>query len=133
MADYSILKERATEVRTEVKAGANTAQRVGYLLEQIVAALEENDSATVIEEIKKLLPKMYSEDTASDTVLISTQEGAYIMLNGKVLEVCSGTSVADVRELIPRTITEAEVEARKEAGLWDVFLEANPLIYVIEG
>lgn len=46
MADYSELKRKAQEIRDEVKAGANTANRVGLALEDTVKALEaENQRA----------------------------------------------------------------------------------------
>lgn len=46
MADYSELKRKAQEIRGEVKAGANTANRVGLALEDTVKALEaENQRA----------------------------------------------------------------------------------------
>ena len=133
MADYTNLKDRASEIRTEVKVGANTAQRVGYLLEQIVAALEGNDSNNVLKEVKNLLPKMYSEDVDADTVLIETADGAYIKLVGEKLYLCSMGEEIDVNDIIPTTITKAEEEARKKDGLWDVFVKANPLIFVTEG
>lgn len=132
MADYSNLKERASEIRNEVKTGANTAQRVGYLLEQIVAALEGNDSNNVLKEVKNLLPKMYSEDVDADVVLIETADGAYIKLAGEKLYLCSMGEEVEVSNLIPTTITKAEEEARKKDGIWDVFVKANPLIYVTE-
>lgn len=132
MADYTNLKDRASEIRTEVKAGANTAQRVGYLLEQIVAALEGNDSNNVLKEVKNLLPKMYSEDVDADTVLIETADGAYIKLAGERLYLCSMGEEVEVSNLLPTTITKAEEEARKKDGVWDVFVKANPLIYVTE-
>lgn len=51
MADYSELKRRAQEIRDEVKAGANTANRVGLALEETVKALEaENKRAEQAEE-----------------------------------------------------------------------------------
>lgn len=132
MADYTNLKDRASEIRTEVKVGANTAQRVGYLLEQIVAALEGNDNNNVLKEVKNLLPKMYSEDVDADTVLIETADGACIKLVGEKLYLCSMGEEIDVNDIIPTTITKAEEEARKKDGLWDVFVKANPLIYVTE-
>lgn len=133
MADYTNLKDRASEIRTEVKVGANTAQRVGYLLEQIVAALEGNDSNNVLEEVKNLLPKMYSEDVDADTVLIETADGAYIKLVGEKMYLCSMGEEVEVSNLIPTTITKAEEETSKNDGVWDVFVKANPLIYVTEG
>lgn len=46
MADYSELKRKAQEIRNEVKAGANTANRVGLVIEELVNALEaENQRA----------------------------------------------------------------------------------------
>lgn len=51
MADYSELKRKAQEIRDEVKAGANTANRVGLALEETVNALEvENKRAEQAEE-----------------------------------------------------------------------------------
>lgn len=51
MADYSELKRRAQEIKDEVKAGANTANRVGLALEETVKALEaENKRAEQAEE-----------------------------------------------------------------------------------
>lgn len=56
MADYSELKRKAQEVRNEVKAGANTATRVGTVLEGIVDALEAqaNQDANIQESIEEL-------------------------------------------------------------------------------
>lgn len=46
MADYSELKRKAQEIRNEVKAGANTANRVGLAIEELISALEaENQRA----------------------------------------------------------------------------------------
>lgn len=51
MADYSELKRKAQEIRDEVKAGANTANRVGLALEEAVNALEaENQRAEQAEQ-----------------------------------------------------------------------------------
>lgn len=66
MADYSNLKQRAQEVRNETKAGANTADRVGYLLEEIVKAIEAEKLDT------------YHED-GTDAVSIAAQKN--ILLN----------------------------------------------------
>lgn len=43
MADYNELKRKAQEIRDEVKAGANTANRVGLALEDTIKALEEEN------------------------------------------------------------------------------------------
>lgn len=43
MADYSNLKQRAQEVRNETRAGANTANRVGFVLEETVKAIEAEE------------------------------------------------------------------------------------------
>lgn len=66
MADYSNLKQKAQEVRNETKAGANTADRVGYLLEEIVKAIETEKLDT------------YHED-GTDAVSIAAQKN--ILLN----------------------------------------------------
>ena len=51
MADYSELKRKAQEIKDEVKAGANTANRVGLALEETAKALEaENKRAEQAEE-----------------------------------------------------------------------------------
>lgn len=56
MAHYDDLKNKAQEVRNEVKAGANTATRVGTVLEGIVDALEAqaNQDANIQESIEEL-------------------------------------------------------------------------------
>lgn len=56
MADYSELKRKAQEIRDEVKAGANTAARVGTVLEGIVDALEAqaNQDANIQESIEEI-------------------------------------------------------------------------------
>ena len=51
MADYSELKRKAQEIRYEVKAGANTASRVGLALEETVKALEAENKRTEEAEI----------------------------------------------------------------------------------
>jgi hypothetical protein len=66
MADYSNLKQKAQEVRNETKAGANTADRVGYVLEEIVKAIEAEKLDT------------YHED-GTDAVSIAAQKN--ILLN----------------------------------------------------
>lgn len=100
---------------------------IGSNNDEASISVAEGKAEVVAKEIELL-----SENTEIGYVFIGTQEGAYIEMNGTKLEVCSGTAVEDVRNLIPITITEADVEAWKEAGLWDVFLKTNPLIYVIE-
>lgn len=50
MADYSELKRKAQEIKDEVKAGANTANRVGLALEETVNALEEENQRATGEE-----------------------------------------------------------------------------------
>lgn len=50
MVDYTNLKRLAQEIRSEVKVGANTANRVGVALEDIISAIEaENQRATEAE------------------------------------------------------------------------------------
>lgn len=51
MADYSELKCKAQEIRNEVKAGANTANRVGLALEELVNALEAEEQRAMEREI----------------------------------------------------------------------------------
>ena len=51
MADYSELKRKAQEIRNEVKAGANTANRVGLAIEELVNALEAEEQRAMEREI----------------------------------------------------------------------------------
>jgi hypothetical protein len=51
MADYSELKRKAQEIRNEVKAGANTASRVGLAIEELVNALEAENQRAMEREI----------------------------------------------------------------------------------
>lgn len=50
MADYSELKRKAQEIRDEVKAGANTASRVGIAIEETINALEAESVRAVAKE-----------------------------------------------------------------------------------
>lgn len=50
MADYSELKRKAQEIRNEVKAGANTANRVGFAIEELVNALEAEEQRAMERE-----------------------------------------------------------------------------------
>lgn len=64
MADYSELKRKAQEIRDEVKAGANTASRVGLALEETVKALEaENKRAEQAEEDLGNAVQLLQDDT----------------------------------------------------------------------
>lgn len=64
MADYSELKRKAQEIRGEVKAGANTASRVGLALEDTVMALEaENKRAEQAEVDLENAVQLLQDDT----------------------------------------------------------------------
>lgn len=64
MADYSELKRRAQEIKDEVKAGANTANRVGLALEETVKALEaENQRAEQAEVSLENAVQMLQDET----------------------------------------------------------------------
>lgn len=64
MADYSELKRKAQEIKDEVKAGANTANRVGLALEETVKALEaENQRAEQAEESLENAVQMLQDET----------------------------------------------------------------------
>ena len=64
MADYSELKRKAQEIKDEVKAGANTANRVGLALEETVKALEaENKRAEQAEESLENAVQMLQDET----------------------------------------------------------------------
>ena len=83
MADYTELYNRASEVRTEVKIGANTAQRVGYLLEQLVRAIEANTDAidTNTEEInKREVLKHYQETDDQVGISVTDDNGNFAQL-----------------------------------------------------
>ena len=64
MADYSELKRKAQEIKDEVKAGANTANRVGLALEETVKALEaENKRAEQAEESLENAVQLLQDET----------------------------------------------------------------------
>lgn len=64
MADYSELKRKAQEIRDEVKAGANTANRVGLALEETVNALEaENQRAEQAEQDLQNAVQLLQDET----------------------------------------------------------------------
>lgn len=64
MADYSELKRKAQEIKDEVKAGANTANRVGLALEETVKALEaENQRAEQAEVSLENAVQSLQDDT----------------------------------------------------------------------
>lgn len=69
MADYSELKRKAQEIRNEVKAGANTANRVGLAIEELVNALEaENQRAQGAEAGKQNTLQKYQEADSQTTI-----------------------------------------------------------------
>lgn len=69
MADYSELKRKAQEIRNEVKAGANTANRVGLAIEELVNALEaENQRAQGAEAGKQDALHKYQEVDSQTTI-----------------------------------------------------------------
>lgn len=76
--------------------------------------------------------QLRAENAEKGHVFIGTQEGAYIEMNGTKLEVRSGAAVADIRDLIPTTITQAEMEAKQADDTWATFLAENPNVYVYE-
>lgn len=70
MANLYALKEMAQEVRNEVKIGANTASRIGYLLEEIVTALQnmnENNGNGLSSEGKEALVACFRKCAWVDT------------------------------------------------------------------
>lgn len=142
MADYSELKRKAQEIRDEVKAGANTANRVGLALEDTVNALEaENmraEQAEVSLENAIQLLQDETEDLPSireklDTFVVNdlTTGGADKALSaemGKVL----GLSVEDLKERIYDLGDfgrSSQAEAEAEAGKADI--AGNPGIVLI--
>lgn len=78
MADYSDLKRRAQEIRDEVKAGANTASRVGLAIEELVNALEaENQRAQGAEAGKQDTLKNYREKDSQTSIKSPVLSGGY--------------------------------------------------------
>lgn len=100
MADYSELKRKAQEIRDEVKAGANTANRVGLALEETVNALEaENQRAEQAEVSLENAVQMLQDETEDlpsirerlDTLVVNdlTTGGADKALSAKMGKVLS--------------------------------------------
>jgi predicted nucleic acid-binding Zn-ribbon protein len=111
MADYSELKRKAQEIRDEVKAGANTASRVGLALEDTVKALE-------------------AENQRAEQVEVSLENSIQLLQD----EIEDLPSIRDnVAALTPKVISPHEQEAMKKDGTWEEFLEINPIVYVTEG
>lgn len=80
MADFSNLKQKAQEVRNETRAGANTADRVGYVLEETVKAIEaEEKRAKEAESKAQEKIKLYHEN-GTEAASIGTHDR--IQLNG---------------------------------------------------
>lgn len=83
MADYNELKRKAQEIRDEVKAGANTANRVGLALEDTIKALEaENKRAEQAEGNLQNAVQLLQDDTEDlpsirdnlDTLVVKIKE-----------------------------------------------------------
>lgn len=49
------IKNKASQIRNETQEGANTAERVGGILEKIGEALQQNPLSGTIEEFNKAL------------------------------------------------------------------------------
>jgi predicted nuclease with TOPRIM domain len=103
MADYSELKRKAQEIRDEVKAGANTANRVGVAMEETVNAIVNIDNELADTQNK----------TRDNTANISKLQNS-------------------LHEITPKTFTESEKDALEAQGLWEAELNKYPLVYVLE-
>lgn len=130
MAHYDDLKNKAQEVRNEVKAGANTATRVGTVLEGIVDALEAqaNQDANIQESIEEIQNNT-SEELKNLVVNDLTTGGSNKALSaemGKML----GVSVEDLEERIyDLGDFGRSSQAEAEAGKADI--AGNPGIVLI--
>lgn len=94
MADYSNLKQKAQEVRNETKAGANTADRVGCVLEETVKAVEAEEqrarqAETTLQSIVQNRLQLYHEN-GTEAASIGTHDR--IQLNGTTTD---GEKIAD--------------------------------------
>ena len=103
MADYSELIRRAQEIRDEVKAGANTANRVGVAMEETVNAIVNIDNELADTQ----------NTTRDNTANISKLQNS-------------------LYEITPMTFTESEKDALEAQGLWEAELNKYPLVYVLE-
>lgn len=140
MADYSELKRKAQEIRDEVKAGANTANRVGLALEDTVNALEAENQRAEQAEVSLGNAVQLLQDNTEDLPSIReklenlvvndlTTGGADKALSaemGKVL----GLSVEDLKERIyDLGDFGRSSQAEAEAGKADI--AGNPGIVLI--
>lgn len=140
MADYSELKRKAQEIKDEVKAGANTANRVGLALEETVKALEaENKRAEQAEESLENSVQMLQDETEDlpsireqlETLVVNdlTTGGADKALSaemGKVL----GVSVDDLEERI-YDLGDFGRSSQAEAKAGKADIAGNPGIVLI--
>lgn len=90
MADYTTLKQKAQEVRNENKVGANTANRVGYVLEETVKAVEaEEQRARQAEAQSQSKLDLYHEE-GTEAASIGTHDRVHIQGktadNGKIVD-----------------------------------------------
>lgn len=81
MANYSDLKRRAQEIRDEVKAGANTANRVGVAMEGIVNALEEENQRAEQAEVSLENSVQLLQDETEDLPSIREQLETLVVNN----------------------------------------------------
>lgn len=140
MADYSELKRKAHEIKDEVKAGANTANRVGLALEETVKALEaENQRAEQAEGNLENAVQMLQDETEDlpsireklDTLVVNdlTTGGADKAISaemGKML----GMSVEELEERV-HDLGDFGRSSQAEAEAGKADIAGNPGIVLI--
>lgn len=121
MAEYSELIRRAQEVRNEVKAGANTASRVGLVMEDTIKAVDNLDKVVARnkEEVDYNFQRIDENTDALEKAIL--QNTANIEKGSNAIS-----------NLTPKTFTEAEKEALEAQGLWESEVLKYPLVYVVE-
>lgn len=111
MADYSELKRKAQEIRDEVKAGANTANRVGLALEETVKALEAENKRAEQAEVSLENSVQLLQDETEDLPSIREKLDTLV---------------------VPLLVTPAQKSAMEAEGTWEAFLQSNLFVCVSE-
>lgn len=112
MADYSELKRKAQEIRDEVKAGANTANRVGLALEETVKALEAENKRAEQAEVSLENAVQMLQDETEDLPSIREQLETLVVNDLTTGGVDKALS-AEMGKVLGEELTELEQEVGK--------------------
>ena len=160
MADLETLRMLAIGIRDEVKLGANTAWRVGNVLEKLVEALEAKKDLKHYHESDEQVGISITDDNGNFAQLVINKQGIFLQrisdnaiqdiimsdnglsvssdvpidLSGNTIKIA--TDIPDllkhIKNITPVAVEKFVMEAMQNNGTWDKFMAENPLIYVAE-